>query len=58
MFTLMVKTDTAAFEDPGELGRIMREVANRVRYVEGELSGVARDINGNTVGHWTLTTED
>ena len=60
MFTLTIKTDNAAFaDDPRpEVARILRKLADRVDDETGDTSWSVRDINGNTVGHWTLTTED
>ena len=66
-FTLKIDTDNAAFYDdsdgdafdPGpELARIFRELADQVE--EGDLyaEGAVRDVNGNTVGRWTLSKEN
>ena len=56
VFTLTIKTDNAAFEDTGELPRILRIVTSCIE--EGFESGKVRDINGNTVGTYTLTEGD
>jgi hypothetical protein len=60
MFTLIIHTDNAAFHnDEGddfnmrqELTRILDTVANRID--GGHTSGTCRDVNGNTVGKWSL----
>jgi hypothetical protein len=56
-FKLNIKTGNAAFsEEEGgphlELARLLREVADRVE--NGEDHGSVMDINGNSVGRWTL----
>ena len=44
-------TDNAAFaDDPGEVGRILRTLADRL---DPDNSGVVIDINGNAVGEWS-----
>lgn len=49
IFKLYVELDNAAFEDNGELPRILRETADKIdRLREYPLS--LRDVNGNTVG--------
>lgn len=52
MFRLEIDTDNAAFEYPSELGRLLREVADKLD--AGKVSGKVRDINGNTCGKWEL----
>ncbi len=54
---VVVKMDNAAFEDPGELPRLLREAARLVEARAGEhpLSGVLHDINGNTVGQVVIS---
>lgn len=42
------KTGNAAFDDPDEIGRILRMVATQID--SGETSGTIRDSNGNRVG--------
>lgn len=45
----------AAFEGeacPGEVARILRQVADRVE--AGHDEGLVHDVNGNKVGAWTL----
>ena len=65
MFKLKISTDNAAFEDDAghEIARILRELADkmsasgfRVDTFENDYNerGNLRDINGNTVGEWTL----
>lgn len=51
-FTMTVDMSNAAFADPGELTRIIREVARRPE--EGERYGDLKDINGNIVGTWKV----
>ena len=57
--TIKINTDNAAFEDPGEIRRVIEEtakkIANRVGigWDTGEVFTV-RDINGNAVGTWQL----
>ena len=56
-FKLNIKTGNAAFaEEEGgpylELARLLREVADRVE--NNEDYGSIMDINGNSVGRWTL----
>lgn len=57
MFKLEIETDNAAFEDGAELeiARILRNVAERLEYLDGLREGNARDINGNRVGRWELS---
>jgi hypothetical protein len=54
MFSLEFTTDNAAFDDgvATETCRILREVARNIE--RGELEGMVRDVNGNTVGQFTL----
>lgn len=66
-FTLSIKTGNAAFCDPdaetendpaneaaerAEVARILREVAKDLE--EGSASGTCMDVNGNSVGKWSL----
>lgn len=65
MFTLSIKTANAAFRDDdgletdnaldGEISRILRELAKRLRTERGE--GPICDVNGNTVGRWEYSEE-
>jgi hypothetical protein len=58
MFSLIIATDNAAFDDAeaSETARILRAVAD---YLEsGYLDGKARDANGNTVGEWRLNAAE
>lgn len=53
VFTLEIKTDSAAFQDDDgwgfyEVARLLREVADRVE--GGWSTGGVLDLNGNTVG--------
>jgi hypothetical protein len=56
-FKVEMSTDNAAFDgDAGaEVARILREVAGEV--AGGKTDGKCRDINGNSVGKWSLTGE-
>lgn len=67
MFTLTVRTSTAAFHTEGEdreevfapeieVQRILREVAERVEY--DTWAGSVFDINGHNVGSFELAQED
>lgn len=56
MFTLEIRTASAAFEeDPGELARVLRVVANMVDgAADRRREASVRDVNGNTVGTFRL----
>lgn len=54
-FTVVLATENAAFETPdapGEIARILREVADRVE--SGSAHGKVADINGNSVGRYDV----
>ncbi len=63
MFTLKISTANEAFDNEGaEIARILRDTAHDIegrldcpgtRETE-KLSGMLRDVNGNTVGKWEL----
>jgi hypothetical protein len=59
--TLTISTDNAAFEEDasGEVARILRKFAERLDEQAmpepGETGRLPLDINGNTVGSWTVT---
>lgn len=61
MFKLEFSTDNSAFGDEGALGlqkmnevsRILQAIATKVG--TGYVSGPVKDINGNTVGVWSLS---
>lgn len=57
-FKMEFSTANAAFEEnlEHEVFRIVDDVAQEV--IDGSRSGKIRDINGNTVGEWSLTSED
>lgn len=58
--TVGLETDNAAFEDPSEISRILGVIGGRVQQAlqgEGDSGGKVRDINGNTVGHWSVEEE-
>lgn len=51
--TIGIDTDTPAFDDPGELARILRSLADTIDGTPDvtDYDGLAlRDVNGNTVG--------
>ena len=53
MLTIKIETGNAAFaDDPGELARILRALADRLDDFDPQRyeSGVIRDVNGNRVG--------
>lgn len=58
LFKVEIETDNAAFEDSGELSRILHELADRVevQVVDGHVAynrdgdWPVRDVNGNRVG--------
>ena len=52
-----IKMDNAAFEDPGELARILRKMADHCdgRTFDEDHAITCRDSNGNTVGTWEIT---
>jgi len=56
--TININMDNAAFEDEGEVKRILNTMVDRmddiVRPGDG---GKLRDVNGNTVGNWTVEEE-
>lgn len=57
-FTLSIALDNTAFDDPHELARILRAIANDLESSPWRRPGDAtnlRDINGNTVGRWEFT---
>ena len=49
-FKLEIAMDNAAFDDPGELPRILHELADRIRKNPEVDDYSVRDVNGNTVG--------
>jgi len=55
VFKVEISTGNAAFDGdvPGELARILSAII--VAIEDGDRAGACRDINGNTVGSWTLT---
>ena len=54
-FKVEMSNDNAAFDGdvPGELARILSAII--VAIEDGDRAGACRDINGNTVGKWSLT---
>lgn len=54
-----INTDNAAFEEnPGELARILRKLADAVEDGYDNAEYLLKDINGNTVGNFDHFTED
>ena len=54
---LEISMDNAAFEDSGELARILTELAKKLACWDNSPKSMAvdiRDVNGNTVGKATL----
>lgn len=58
MFQLAFKTANAAFDgfECTESARILREIANRLE--DGDLEGIVRDVNGNTIGSYSIQPDD
>lgn len=59
MLTINLRTRNAAFEDSDEIGRILRELAERIDDTGmaeslDKASGILRDSNGNNVGGWSF----
>lgn len=59
MLTINLRTANAAFEDSDEIGRILRELAERIDGLAlaeslDKASGILRDINGANVGGWSF----
>jgi hypothetical protein len=55
-FRLRFEMDNAAFSDgnhPAEVARILHDIAERVAPGCTDC-GIIRDINGNTVGRWSM----
>jgi len=54
-FTISIDCDNAAFDDPGELTRILTDLGKRLEWLTlDEQGGTLRDLNGNTVGKWEI----
>lgn len=54
---LEITMDNAAFEESGELTKILEGVAKRLDHEHPHKagdSGALRDSNGNHVGHWAI----
>jgi hypothetical protein len=56
MLKIQIETSNAAFEEPGEVARILRELADKLDGATNEGGMInnqpIRDINGNRVGSW------
>lgn len=53
-----MQTDNAAFEDPGEVARVLRSLADRLDTCENPINAVTGrllDSNGNSIGTYTIT---
>jgi hypothetical protein len=50
MVKIEFNTDNAAFEDPTEISRILRKLADRLEYVSNNEQIPIMDINGNKIG--------
>lgn len=57
-FSIEFECDNAAFEeDPAqEVSRILTRTASHV--LNGHTEGRVKDINGNTIGRWSLELDD
>ena len=57
-FSLEIESGNDAFqEDPtSEVSRILCEIAGKID--SGRFHGACKDINGNTVGRWSLDIEE
>lgn len=55
-FTLQFRINNAAFDDPGEIPRILRKVADAV--AGGSGLGTVYDSNGNRVGDYWMDDRD
>ena len=56
MFNLTINTQNAAFEDGAEyeVGRILREIADKIENAGAESGANVLDYNGNRVGRYSL----
>jgi hypothetical protein len=55
-FMLSIDMENAAFSDPAELPRLLREIADSPAIASYHVDrGVVADVNGNTVGEWRMT---
>lgn len=57
-FKCNLSMDNAAFDDPDELARVLRRIADEVTTGVGRQSVgeyPVRDINGNSIGVWTIS---
>ena len=50
--SIQFETSNAAFEDPGEIPRILHEIAENIG--NGRLAGRILDINGNPIGNYAF----
>ena len=58
-YTITIECDNAAFDPPAhEVARILRTLAHQCNQYDGDLPEVKLfDINGNRVGHTTVTED-
>lgn len=52
-FTLKIDLGNAAMGTPEDVADALRSIASDV--ADGDESGIIRDLNGNTVGRWTVS---
>ena len=60
MLKIRIKTDNQAFDQEGqEVARILRNLADKLEHLDKlqESQLPLRDLNGNTVGYYTSSTE-
>lgn len=60
MLKIRIKTDNQAFDQEGqEVARILRDLADKLEHLDKlqESQLPLRDLNGNTVGYYTSSTE-
>jgi hypothetical protein len=54
-FTLEIELGSDAMRYPDDVAAALERVARRLAGSVGPQEGTIVDLNGNTVGHWTLT---
>lgn len=56
-FKLNIETDNEAFDDDYKMRTSLEEILESVsgKISEGYNEGICRDINGNSVGDWSIT---
>ena len=55
-FKIEINMDNAAFKPnhESELRRILMDIANKISTTTSPQNGNCRDLNGNTVGKWSI----